>query len=150
MLCKRPLTLEEHQIPRFLTGQPHYDQIPHSGDPLDLANYWIRSCKRDHGSECAGHIGGDLCLPTRLIDVGTSKHPREPRLWLTSESSLPVPYIALSHRWAKSEQILLTEDSLSLLQKKIPISKIPRSHGDAIHVAQYLGIQYLVCLLILY
>ena len=51
--------------------------------------------------------------------------------------------MALSHRWGVSQQILLTEATLSAFIDEIPVAKLPQSIQDAIIITRYLGVEYL-------
>lgn len=59
------------------------------------------------------------------------------------ENTPLVAYMTLSHRWGTSPRVTLTSNSLRALSEEIEVSKLPRSHQDAIGITRFLGIRYL-------
>jgi hypothetical protein len=77
---------------------------------LDLCRKTHRRCRED---------AGEGWLPTRLIFVGSSENPADPRLITVSEfeaSRRPTHYIAVSHRWGKVHFLMLDEKEKTTLR----------------------------------
>lgn len=81
-------------------------------------------------------------VPTRVLDVG---HPETPtiRLVESEDCAKMIPYIALSHCWGGSQPFKLTRTTATRLRAGIPLTELPKTFRDAIHVAQKMQIQYL-------
>ncbi|KAK4463032.1 heterokaryon incompatibility protein-domain-containing protein [Cladorrhinum samala] len=131
-------------------------------ETLNRIRLWMRTCTSSHGDCAKNRLAGRL--PRRLIDVGTSDtagkvmEPRDfdslcleqlPNVHIIPSDSLPpeTQYLTLSHRWASSPQLLLTMDTLFLLDCDISPHLLSRSDTavfqHAIHVTRGLGFRYL-------
>jgi hypothetical protein len=101
---------------------------------------WIADCLDNH-SECGT---GGTRLPTRLVDVG-EKDDSVPYLKPTSPLDPPAKYAALWHCWGIHP--LLTTNTLTLSSHSfrppggsdIPLSSLPPSFRDPIHITRALG-----------
>jgi hypothetical protein len=83
-------------------------------------------------------------LPTRVIDVG-EKQSSTIRL-LCNTTGETGKYLALSHRWGSPSQNRRFSTSTENIQRHIegvPLSELPKTFQDAVHVTRCLGIQYL-------
>lgn len=80
--------------------------------------------------------------PTRLIDIGESSIAN-PRLVLSSESSLDGPYVTLSHCWGSARSLQLTLSRLADLQQLIPVSDLPRTFKQSFEITRRLGFRYI-------
>jgi hypothetical protein len=86
-------------------------------------------------------------LLTRLIDVGVSSDPREPRVILsasitTTEEQTPVDYLTLSHRWGTSRFATLKKSNVSDLERRILAKGLSQTFRDAIRVCHRLCVRY--------
>ncbi|TVY84431.1 hypothetical protein LSUE1_G002663 [Lachnellula suecica] len=113
-----------------------------SRETLKLAASWIKQCNDSH-KKCLHLKPANMCLPTRLIDVGTADGKVMPHLWIPEKTTVAIPYMTLSYRWGMSPKVLLTRTSLPELCKQIPVDLLPQSNQDAIHITRSLGIRYL-------
>jgi hypothetical protein len=107
---------------------------------LGIAVQWMDECLRTH-SRC-GNNEGEVEMPTRVIDVGPADGSAELRLVL-SGSTFRARYLTLSHRWAGSNPLKLTQDGLSSFLVCIPFGSLPRTFQDAVLVTRSLGFRYL-------
>ncbi|KAK4164675.1 heterokaryon incompatibility protein-domain-containing protein [Cladorrhinum sp. PSN259] len=123
---------------------------------LQLLSQWLSDCDTRHIVTCRpknSTTSTDLpALPTRLIDVGSSKNSLSKVFLCVSKiirrksQSPDLRYIALSHPWgdaAKNKHFCTTKANfVSRLQKGIPMNDLPRTFQDAVHVTRALGIRY--------
>jgi hypothetical protein len=82
-------------------------------------------------------------LPTRLIDV---LYPASDRVRLYLSGGTTGTYVALSYCWGSTPELnpLRTlKSNISSFVESIPVSNLPKTIRDAIHVTRELGIQYL-------
>jgi hypothetical protein len=107
-------------------------------DVLDIAKTWMVDCARDH-KDC--NKNKDNALPTRLISIAGDV----PRLVLTKglETSPRHRYSTLSHRWGEDNFLKLTEENHESLLTSVPLSELPKTFVDAIHISQRLGLEYI-------
>ncbi len=81
-------------------------------------------------------------LPTRVIDVGYTDASKiclfEPKSYNVATS-----YIALSHCWGDSQPLRLTRATAAGLKAGIPLSGLPKTFQDAIHVSRKMQVRYL-------
>jgi len=123
---------------------PYHVESTNTGseETLSLAVSWIYEC--DNGHLTCSHLTLEgHQLPTRLIDVGTSAGSMKHHLWINSQSTVSVAYVAISYRWSPAPAILLTQDTQASFMEEIPISKLPKANQDAIEVTRRLNIRYL-------
>lgn len=85
-------------------------------------------------------------VPTRLIDVGSLKHPIL-RLIDTRENPISSKaYIALSHPWGdtvKYPPFCTSQANIASHSAGIPHEELPATFQDAVHCTRELGIRYL-------
>ncbi|KAJ0413601.1 heterokaryon incompatibility protein-domain-containing protein [Aspergillus carlsbadensis] len=109
------------------------------------ARHMLESCRSKH-PKCAEDADAGW-LPTRLIFVGSSEHPVDARLTITSDlepSERPTHYVALSHKWGKIPFLMLEEKkNLAEFRARIPVEDLRTTFQDAIEVTRGLGFQYL-------
>ena len=103
---------------------------------LALASSWLKNCLQNHWPCTDGHSPGPL--PTRIINVSD---PREPRL----EDGLhrSKQYVTLSYMWGTRRRYVTTEANLSVHKTSLPLTQLPLTFKDAIHVTYMLGFQWL-------
>jgi hypothetical protein len=98
-----------------------------SRERLELAKLWLSSCIENH-MECRRWIFSrdlQLCLPSRVIDVGPEDGSQDPFLYETSSAT--GAYVALSHRWGESKVNTLTTKTRSDREKGIPMGDMPQT-----------------------
>jgi Heterokaryon incompatibility protein (HET) len=105
---------------------------------FDLAKRWISECLEHHES-CPGAVQSPL--PTRVIDVGASDEPVEPKLFLSHGHRCC--YTALSYCWGGPQPVVLTRGTINEWQQCMPIAALPAAFQDAVKVTRILNIRYL-------
>ncbi|KAH8665083.1 heterokaryon incompatibility protein-domain-containing protein [Tricladium varicosporioides] len=85
-------------------------------------------------------------LPTRLIHIGkTSESPI--KIVDTTNASRAekskTQYIALSHKWGKSEFLNLRSSNIHQLSQEIRVNELPQTFKDAILASRILNVQYI-------
>ena len=74
-----------------------------------------------------------------MIFVGSS----EKDLCLHVTENEKARYTALSHCWGKAVPLTLTTSCLRLMKESIPLSRLPKTFRDAVHITRKLGLSYL-------
>lgn len=113
---------------------------------FDLLRDWLKCCLSTHESCRAGNKCTDenAILPTRVIDVGSSRENDIRPYLLETKGGLKGTYMTLSHRWGSTESQFKTESStLKRFQRELPMELMPQSFRDAIKVTRQLDIRYL-------
>jgi hypothetical protein len=105
-----------------------------------LIRLWLNRCLKTH-KECALRISALPNIPTRILDVGTTNQPQDPKV--VSGVGRFGPYIALSHVWGLEQIITTTEATLKSHALGIPLNFLSKTFQDAVFVARELNIQYL-------
>lgn len=105
----------------------------------------IQDCDLNH-LRCHLGVDGKLTteiprLPTRVIDVGSIKPPRAPRLFISKGQK--GKYASLSHCWGGQRWLATTSSTIYEMQDGFELDHIPRTYADAITVTRSLGLQYL-------
>ncbi len=111
-----------------------------SNESWEVGIRWIQNCKANH-SKCNAEKRENW-LPDRVLDVGTLSQPSL-CLHITSESSLRLPYVTLSHCWGKIEIKMLKMANLNQLIECIDIAELPKTFQDAIQISRRLDIRFL-------
>ncbi|CAG5138359.1 uncharacterized protein ALTATR162_LOCUS322 [Alternaria atra] len=113
---------------------------------LSNAKIWLDECSCTH--EACRHTAtqGASTLPTRLIEIlPGDKNGIRARIIQTNcfeSTNDEVDYVALSHVWSHI-QPLLSSDTLSTMQARLPLQTLPTAVADAITTTQGLGYKYL-------
>lgn len=107
---------------------------------LTLMGEWFCACINSHAA-CKQYQKALPALPSRVIDVGPSDGPRDPRL-LTSNGERGY-YFTLSHRWGDYTMTQTTRQKLETRSKLIPLRSFPATFQDAIDVTRKLGVKFL-------
>jgi hypothetical protein len=107
-------------------------------DALFLCKQWLDECRSSHFM-CWRYDGEVTRLPTRLIDIGHSS----PRLFRTDNHISTIDYATLSHCWGRTKFRTLTNEALDDFQKEIPPEALSKTFRDAIHIARFLGFEYI-------
>ncbi|KAH6683987.1 heterokaryon incompatibility protein-domain-containing protein [Halenospora varia] len=105
---------------------------------LEQAKRWITKCVEAHA----------FCnlprskLPTRLVWISPSE---DGALRLCDIDGLPqdTHYMALSHCWGTEQFLTLKTNNLGKPRQSIPFGELTRVFQDAIHVARFMGIDYI-------
>lgn len=116
-----------------------YPRLSNPGSDFQfcLLNEWLRVCDQQHN-----HLfNTDVELPSRVLDVGTSKHPIL-RL-LDGKETATGQYIALSHCWGTGPRFRTLKQNINEFKKHIDFESLPKSFQDAIKVTRALGTRYL-------
>ncbi|KAH7032133.1 heterokaryon incompatibility protein-domain-containing protein [Macrophomina phaseolina] len=102
---------------------------------------WIHECERDHSICRSLKPAAAAYVPTRLLDLGTSKGS-EVRLREAHECPSPCRYVTLSHCWGarKDWPPRLLMGNYQQMRDGLP--KIPRTLLEAIDVSRLLGVRY--------
>jgi hypothetical protein len=81
-------------------------------------------------------------LPTRLIFVGSSAHPVDPRLVTVADRVICTAsrLLALSHKWGSTVFSMLTK--YCRFSKRIPVEELRSTFRDTIETTSALGYQY--------
>jgi hypothetical protein len=98
---------------------------------------WINECSDSHAN-CSKPIPGGL--PTRLIDVGSSK--LDPFLVPNSEGSAGI-YAALSYCWGAGQLVTLKMSVITSKWISFPLKLLPPTLQDAIIICRKLRFQYI-------
>ncbi|KAI1812281.1 hypothetical protein GGS20DRAFT_558593 [Poronia punctata] len=135
--------------PNFRPIQVGFPQLPQPGSEVYFAllRLWLEDCDDRH-SQC--RTSNDLPLPTRLLDIGTTKESKVRLIETRENPPEERRYVALSHPWGDRE----THPPFSTLKsspgrdvasfkQEIPWGQIPATFKDAIITTRGLGIRYL-------
>jgi hypothetical protein len=137
-----------------LSIQLGFPELPHAQSDAFYAvlRLWLQNCNEDEAHKgCISHICNSL--PTRLIDVGTTKLPVLRLVETKQERLSSSEYTALSHPWGDTR----TYEPFSTLRKDasrkkhdiehfktaIPEDQLPATFKDAVGCTRRLGVQYL-------
>lgn len=109
-----------------------------SAESIALANSWIRDCLSSHSICTRPEL---TPLPTRVIDLGSSDNPGNPKLYVTQGRR--GRYVTLSHCWGIGYRVTLTKNNIHKFEEGIVLNKLPKTFQDAIQIARLLGVRYL-------
>lgn len=101
-------------------------------------------CPSSH-TQCQQFVDSEvLCLPTRLIDVGTTDEGLLLHLVTTKDLvSQDVQYLALSYCWGGDQDFKLSESTLEAMQKGFETNCLPKTIRDAVRIANWFNVRYL-------
>ncbi|KAF4468140.1 Heterokaryon incompatibility [Fusarium albosuccineum] len=131
-----------------ITGRPirSHDQ---SASIIAQFKSWADDCKDNHAECRNGICGSELLaeplLPTRVLDVGSSKHHETEPIRLIISEGKRAAYVALSHCWGGKDHhpITTTRATLQGRLEQIKISALSKTFREAVAVTRGLGIRYL-------
>lgn len=107
---------------------------------LEFFLHRYRECKDTHVG-CRTQDPKGEYPPLRVIDVGESTssfvHLRN------TQGFTNALYTCLSYCWGKTQPLLLTKDTETMLRNGISVSTLPKTFVDAIYVTRLLGVRYL-------
>lgn len=104
---------------------------------LNLAREWLTECQKHH-TRCSK---GQICTPTRLIDVRVEGIYELPRL--VNLDGVPAQYAALSHCWGGNIKFKTLHSNIENMQKGMVWADMPLNFQDFIHITRGLGLNYL-------
>lgn len=108
---------------------------------LQLARSWYTRCRTQH-IRCNREVPR-LYVPSRLVHIGMTDKAYW-RLWEAGTEGLGcVEYFTLSHCWGNVPVLQLKSSNLEAMKKGMPITSLPRTFQDVIHVARTLGATYI-------
>ncbi|TVY41306.1 hypothetical protein LSUB1_G004145 [Lachnellula subtilissima] len=129
---------ELKSVGKYKIGRNQLDPDLASDVNLQCARNWLDECHQQHASCPTEQIP---VLPSRVVDVGTSKDAQFCRILVSN--GITSKYVALSHCWGGPISPLLTTDTLPGFQEALAISDLPANFRDAVLVTRNLGLQYL-------
>lgn len=112
---------------------------------MNRAREWLSTCRTHHhacslsGTIKAQHVDTLNRIPIRLIRIIQSN----PVLVTIPVNESPPHYVALSHCWGPSPPLKTLKRNITDYESQIPISLIPGTFRDAIHVARSLDFDYI-------
>lgn len=111
-----------------------------------LASQWHSDCKANH-SQCGRNQASRSrkWRPTRLISFSPSPGRGTDVVQLVDGATLPdeAEYVALSHCWGAVDLISLLASTEAELRAGYPISQLPKTFREAIHVCRWLDYRYI-------
>lgn len=137
--------LEIEPQTKFLNGiQTGFSKLPEVGSDahFKVLREWIRNCDSTH--DCVPERVD--FVPTRLLQIGGLKDDVVRLLETGNRLPQPKKYAALSHRWGTpehEEMFCTTKARIEGLKSGVKASDLPKTFGDAVSVAQALGLDYL-------
>lgn len=105
-----------------------------------LLQKWLDDCNKNHPDH-SRDFSKEHELPTRVLDVGSSRDPEKLRLYVAGGKR--GRYIALSHCWGGANTFPTTRANLEARLDRIEFSQLPKSFQDAVYVTRNLGIRFL-------
>ncbi|TRX90161.1 hypothetical protein FHL15_008889 [Xylaria flabelliformis] len=113
-----------------------------SSTSLDLAISWYQSCCTNH-SLC-NRVEGQKheWMPSRLIDIGEMESQWK-LVDVRLDNITPAPYFTLSYRWGLNQSLVLQNSTFYTFRREQPISDLPQTFKDAIHVIRRFSVRYL-------
>jgi len=125
---------------RLRTRLPSSDEL---FDPSQRTG-WI--CTQLDKARMSSPQGRHSTLPTRLLDLSNDTHVRlieSIREQSLMSCSLPIRYVALSHRWGASQHLIATVDTMNVLYHGLQVTALLKTFRDAVFFARHLGFQYM-------
>lgn len=140
-------TLDSPAAVSATVGGRRVSESPTSNQALSLLRQWIQDCRENHPlcarpTNCP-HSGDitDFPMPTRILDVNPGESGE---IQLVVSDGTPHPYVALSHRWGKLEDVACTTTkNISERIKQISLASLSPLFRDAVEITRFLGIKYL-------
>lgn len=129
-----------------------------SEEAVQQARNWLQACNDGQGhSECASlaqsqmrrrqNDGGEVFVPTRLLDIGTVDKPEIRLVGNTHEEQVKGPYTSLSHMWGipMGDRFQLTNENYdqfcTRIYEKDP--KLTLTFRQGMQLTRRLGVRYL-------
>lgn len=109
-------------------------------DAIDLAISWYKNCVEKH-KDCSKSATD--WFPTRLLDIGSRGSPTFRLISSYQLDGEDDRYMTLSYCWGKTQQLVLTTDTMVALRDGMAIEKLPKTFREAMLVAHAFGVRYL-------
>lgn len=111
------------------------DVLPSSRKTFRVLNDWITQCGKSH-RRCT--VTQAPSLPKRVLELCADT------VRIREYPPSRARYACLSHCWgASGPNLKLTSTTYDLLKEEIPVSDLPATFRDAVHVCQSLQISFL-------
>lgn len=121
-----------------------YSHSTSPNDTVELIRTWLDKCQGTHQHSCCKSRTEIKRLPTRLVDVGPKDGSEDPRLLESANLNNKLAYVvALSYRWAKLGNFMLTSKTFPMLSTGVRVEKYPLTFQHAIQLCRRLGYRYL-------
>ncbi len=121
-----------------------------SNASFKLASFWLDECRLNH-KNCSRYQGEVPKLPSRIIDVGPSDGYEDPKLYVSGQDEAG-RYLALSHRWGRSQRLQDTQTKKHnysgngealCIARTISFSDLPLTFQHAITITRKFGYRYI-------
>ncbi|KAH6959770.1 heterokaryon incompatibility protein-domain-containing protein [Ilyonectria sp. MPI-CAGE-AT-0026] len=121
----------------------HLSGSTKSPETFSLARTWVADCLKNH-SKCNTPSEGTW-YPTRLLDLDQPTLEESTTVQLVETKITPPsgPYTTLSHCWGNGHSLTLNRETYQELLGGVPLSSLPQTFQDALHVSHQLGVRYL-------
>ena len=106
-----------------------------------LARRWVGECVGEGHPNCRRENGGEVTLPTRVLDVGHAVS--QDVVLVETGGGMEGRYATLSHRWEPVLAFKTTRANLDLQKRGIGFNTLPATFREAVVVCRKLGIRYL-------
>ncbi|KLO92822.1 Uncharacterized protein LW93_3976 [Fusarium fujikuroi] len=106
---------------------------------IDKIKIWIGACETEHDHCAQQH---STALPKRVLKIANDNVS----LYISQKNDLQTQdqrYVALSYRWGNDLPVKLTKDTMGDFIKGHPISKLPETLRDAVHISRNLGFKFI-------
>jgi hypothetical protein len=117
-------------------GFPELPEVA-SDSHFSILREWLRFCDDNHQCKPTGIS----CLPTRLIDLGSTDSPII-KLMETKPTD-NMKYLALSHPWGDPPHFCTYTSNIDQHKKKIVFGELPATFQHAVTVTREIGFRYL-------
>ena len=130
----------ETDLPELASHRPIIHNS--SSAALDLAQAWYTRCLTHHDT-CHRVWPHDYQGPSRLIDLSLADQSSWRLCEISGDAIQRVDYFTLSHCWGKVPLFNLNSSTVEAMKLGMPLSRLPRTFQDAIHIARKLGADYM-------
>ena len=127
------------EISSDVSHSPFDSSTTFTEESLLQARDWFEDCVQSHMDYCAGATWNSSFLPTRLLAVGEAETLT---VCVQTSFSHHEPYATLSHCRGDSQILRLTSATLETFQTGIPLTTLPKTFRDVVHVVRKLGFKY--------
>jgi hypothetical protein len=106
---------------------------------INKINTWMRACKTEH-EHCAQRQ--TIALPKRVLKIADDSVS----LYISKKEEVlkeDQGYVALSYRWGNDLPLRLTHDTMDAFIQGRPISELPETLRDAVHISRNLGFAFI-------
>ncbi|KAF5700767.1 hypothetical protein FGLOB1_10559 [Fusarium globosum] len=106
---------------------------------IDKIKAWMEVCETKH-DHCVQRLSN--ALPKRILNISNDTFS----LYVPQGKDVKIEdqrYVALSYRWGNDLPLRLTRDTMGDFIKGHPISKLPETLQDAVHISHNLGFRFI-------